>query len=465
MAGRCPKCLARLPLAKLEPGQSVVCACGAMLRVRGGDSDCSQPELEVIGDLDQVAAAARETTDLAASHNETTSGGNIFTLVPEEDGQDLPEEPIGTTPTVFRDLEAMDRAFAALAVNKGLVTRAQVDRCVEAQRELAAQGVRKTIQNLLVEKDFLTATQAERVRRELESEGRLHQIGGFRIVDRLGKGGMGTVYRARQVSLDRDVALKILPRHLAADEKYLARFLREARSAAQLHHPNIVQAIDAGEDRGFYYFAMELVEGQSVRDILEAEGPLSAAEAVRIAARIADALAHAWERARMIHRDIKPGNILLEWDGTPKLADLGLAKSVATDTRLTATGELLGSPGYISPECAQGRHDLDQRGDIYSLGCTLFHMLTGKAPYDGDTPLGVILKHVSAPPPDPRELASHVSEEVAAYVMKMMAKRPEDRPQSAADVAQALDELYRRLREQESVPSEQAESGEAGTAQ
>jgi serine/threonine protein kinase len=344
-----------------------------------------------------------------------------------------------STPLGLEAEAAYDRAFGRLVVEREFVTEQQVRESLDAQKLMARVGVKKPIDEVMIDKGLITRYQARRLAMLVKEGGRVTEIGGFRITGKLGKGGMGTVYRARQISLDRDVALKILPRHLAEDESYVDRFLREARSAARLNHPNIVQAIDAGEDRGFYYFAMELVEGEAVKSILKRIGRLQIGQACRIAVDVARALQYAWREQHMIHRDVKPDNILISKHGVAKLADLGLAKSAHADSELTVSGFVIGTPHYISPEQVEGDPELDPRSDVYALGCTLFHMLTGRVPFRAESPAAVFVKHVTQAPPDPREFNPEVPPELARIVLKMIEKRPESRFQGMGKVAAALE--------------------------
>jgi serine/threonine-protein kinase len=266
------------------------------------------------------------------------------------------------------------------------------------------------------------------------------RVGGYELLAKLGQGGMGAVFKARQLSVDRVVALKILPPRLAKNQEYVARFLREARAAAKLNHPNIVQAIDAGEADGYYYFAMEFVEGQSVADLLKGGQPLAERWALKIARDIGWALNYAHE-AGIVHRDIKPANILLTKDGTAKLADLGLAREAAASaTHLTQAGYAIGTPDYISPEQVRGESDVDGRTDIYSLGATLFHMLVGRPPYAGGTGNEVMAKHLSEPIPNVHKENPKVSYGVARVIWKAMAKDRNKRYQTAGEFIYELEQ-------------------------
>jgi serine/threonine protein kinase/formylglycine-generating enzyme required for sulfatase activity len=278
------------------------------------------------------------------------------------------------------------------------------------------------------------------------------QLGEFEIIERIGRGGMGAVYKARQTSLKRTVALKTLQSALAEDEDYIARFRQEAVAAAGLHHSNLVQVYSAGENDGLHWFAMEYVEGESARERLKRKGRLDPLEAIAIAIHVATALEYGWRKAALIHRDIKPDNIFLSGDGEVKLGDLGLAKSAGQTQGLTMAGSSMGTPHYMSPEQVEGMRDVDLRADIYSLGCTLFHLLCGQPPYVGNSSAAVMMKHLSAPVPDLRSAWPECPAELAAAVAKMMQKRPEDRPQSYEEVNADLRRAY-DLWSGSSVPS------------
>ena len=259
------------------------------------------------------------------------------------------------------------------------------------------------------------------------------QIPGYESIGRIGKGAMGVVFKARQISVDRIVAIKVLRDDVARDRDYIERFRREARVAAKLSHNNIVGVIDAGEADGRHYFVMEYVEGTTVQDELDKGKSYDEKTALEIALAVARALKHAHERG-LIHRDIKPANILLTKDGEIKLADLGLARMTAEGPG--TAGVAAGTPYYISPEQARGQADVDIRTDIYSLGATLYHMATGRVPYTGATPQEVMRKHVSKKaqliPPD--HLNPALSGGLGEVVETMMAKDREERYRSPEDL-------------------------------
>lgn len=264
-------------------------------------------------------------------------------------------------------------------------------------------------------------------------------LGGFELFHQIGRGASGTVFKARQLSTGRVVALKVLPPSLARNAAFVERFLREARAAARLNHPNIVQGIDVGQAGPYCYFAMEYVAGRSAREEVRATGPLSEWRALEIMRDTARALAHAHSMG-IIHRDIKPDNILIEGDGRAKLADLGLACETSSgDSRLFRSGLPIGTPDYISPEQARGESDIDERTDIYSLGATLYYLLTGEPPYVHPSAVEVMSSHLYALPPDPRKRSPRVSAATAAIVRKAMAKDRDRRYATADEMRRALE--------------------------
>jgi serine/threonine-protein kinase len=274
-----------------------------------------------------------------------------------------------------------------------------------------------------------------------DASGDRKTVGGYEVGERLGQGAIGAVFRARQVSVDRTVALKILNPRLSRKPEFVARFLREARSAARLSHPNIVQAIDAGQASGYHYFALEFVEGPDLATVLRRDGRLAEPQALQIGRDIARALGYA-HRAGLLHRDVKPGNILLAADHTPKLADLGLARETTQDqagTDVTQAGTALGTPDYMAPEQVRGESALDGRCDVYGLGATLYHMLTGAPPYVGGTREEVMALHLTAPVPNPRQAVPQLSPAAAAVVRRAMAKDRDHRYATADAMADDLD--------------------------
>jgi hypothetical protein len=265
------------------------------------------------------------------------------------------------------------------------------------------------------------------------------RVGKCVVLERIGKGGMGAVFRARHETLDIEVALKVISFSSAPPEErdeLIARFQREARAAAKVRHENVVSVLDVDEAAGVHYMVMELVDGTSARRLIE-DGPLDSAEAARIAREAALALAAA-HRLGIVHRDVKPENILLMRDGRVKVSDFGIAKTHGeTDAKLTQTGQVVGTPHYMSPEQVEGT-PLDGRADLYSLGATLYHLVTGELPYTGTSALQVCMKHVTAPLPSPRARNPAVPAELEGVIRRLMAKRPADRYADADATATAL---------------------------
>jgi tRNA A-37 threonylcarbamoyl transferase component Bud32 len=264
-------------------------------------------------------------------------------------------------------------------------------------------------------------------------------IGEYLLLRRLGKGGMGQVYLAEQVSLKRKVALKILRKDLAANAKALQRFQVEAKAVARATHANIVQVYAIGEDKGIHFMALEYVEGRNLRDFLEKKGPPDVLVAITLIRQVAAALQRASELG-IIHRDIKPENILVTRKGEVKVADFGLSRVFSDEdipVNLTQSGVAMGTPLYMSPEQVEGK-PVDPRTDIYSLGVTAYHLLTGGPPFRGQTPFEVAVQHVQKDPTSLKDLRPDLPDELCAIVHKMMAKRPEDRYQTCQEIVRDL---------------------------
>jgi len=264
------------------------------------------------------------------------------------------------------------------------------------------------------------------------------RLGHYTLVRKIAEGGMGAVYEAVEDNLNRRVALKVLSMKLTKNATFVARFEREARAAAALNHPNMVTVYESGQDKGYHFFAMELVEGETLREWLRRVKAVPVEEALKIIQQVAAALDYAWNHGKIIHRDVKPHNIMLT-GGHAKLCDLGLAKSVEQDTTVTVAGSGVGTPDYMAPEQSQSAKDVDCRADIYSLGITLFQMLTGRLPFQGETPYAVVAAHLKQPLPDPRSLNPSISEGAGNLVRRMCAKRPEERYQTHAELMADID--------------------------
>jgi serine/threonine-protein kinase len=260
-------------------------------------------------------------------------------------------------------------------------------------------------------------------------------FGPYTIIEQIGEGGMAVVYKGFQESLNRHVAIKVLRGELARDQEFITRFRREALSVAKLSHPNILHVYDAGQVHGMYYMAMDYADGGSLKDVI-LKGPLSTEQAVTLGIQLADALDYA-HRQGLVHRDVKPSNVLLTSDGRPLLTDFGIAKALHEATHLTRTGTSIGTPDYMSPEQLQGQ-PVDGRTDIYALGIVLFEMLAGWSPFTAPTAMATLYKQMNEPPPPLRQVNVTIPEWLEEVVNKALAKKPEERYQRGSDLADAL---------------------------
>ncbi len=263
--------------------------------------------------------------------------------------------------------------------------------------------------------------------------------GRYSVIERAGTGGMAEVYRANDNLLGRVVAVKVLSARLSTDETFVERFHREAKAVANLNHPNVVSLYDFGADGTTYYIVMEYIDGKSLADIIQADGPLMPERAAEIAIDVSRALERA-HQAGLVHRDIKSSNIMLNSSGQTKVTDFGIARALSRDGEqdMTQTGMVIGTAAYLSPEQAQG-NPVDQRSDVYSLGCVLYEMLGGRPPFTGDTPLSVAYRHVRDIPDPPSHANPDVPKSMDAIVMKALAKNPDNRYQSATDFREDLE--------------------------
>ncbi len=262
-------------------------------------------------------------------------------------------------------------------------------------------------------------------------------VGRYELEELVGEGGMSSVYRAHDTVLERRVAIKVLHEHFSRDPEYVERFRREARAIARLAHPNVVTVIDRGEWEGRQFIVFEHVAGENLKAVIVREGPLPVDRALDLAAQIARALSFA-HGLGIVHRDVKPHNVLLDGSGTAKVTDFGIARALDSDEALTATGTVLGTGQYLSPEQANGERG-DERSDQYSLGVVTYELLTGRVPYSGDNLMAVAMRHVRDPVPSVRALRPDVPERVDALIARAMAKRPEDRFGSMDTLAAALE--------------------------
>jgi len=272
-------------------------------------------------------------------------------------------------------------------------------------------------------------------------------LGKVLVQKRLGEGGMGLVYLGRHQTLDIDVAVKVLPPATAQkDRAFVDRFLREARTAARIHHPNVVQVFDVDYQKGYYYIVQEYIEGETAGERLRRKRMLTERETVEVALGVALALEYA-RRKNIIHRDVKPENILLSKDGEVKLADLGLAKRVGAEggSGLTLREQALGTPYYIAPEQAHDARKADHRSDLYSLGATMFHLSTGRVPFSGTSAFQTMMMHVNTPAPELRAFRAELSVEIAQIIKRLLTKDAAQRFQTGGQLIQALRPLYDRL--------------------
>ena len=332
----------------------------------------------------------------------------------------------------------------------GLATREQVDEAIEISTKMAEMGLRsRSVAEVLFEKGILEKDQLEALQREDRRVGGQEQIAGYRLELKLGEGAMGSVYKARQLSLDRDVAIKVLAPHLGEDEAYVQRFFIEAKAVARLNHTNIISGIDVGESGGVKYLVMEYADGMTVASLLNRGGALDEERSLGIGLQMARALDHA-HRNNLIHRDVKPDNIIITSGGVAKLCDLGLAHM---DAHEGEEPRRMGTAAYISPEQARGDANLTERTDLYSLGCTLFHMLTGHEPFRGQDASAVLALHLTEPPPSVRDYDPTVSERTALLVQTLMAKDPADRVSTAKDLVVEFEAALRELKARRSAPA------------
>jgi serine/threonine-protein kinase len=314
-------------------------------------------------------------------------------------------------------------------ITRGLVTSEEVQRCRPDGKVIGAEA----LLGRLVQAGFLTASQAARAGPEAAGSG-AQLIPGYQVLGKLGQGATGSVVKARQLSMDRLVAIKVLQPRLAENPEFLERFRREAHTAARLSHNNVVQAIDVGSVGKMHYFVMEYVEGTTIKQELEEGKVFDEHEAAEVVLQVCQALDHAHRRG-LVHRDVKPGNIIRTTDGVAKLADLGMARETADEkTAQQERGIAIGTPYYMSPEQIEGATDIDGRADIYALGATLYHMVTGQVPFPGKDVDAVLQAHLDQELVPPDHLNDTLSAELGQVVDRMMAKDRDDRYQSAEEL-------------------------------
>ncbi len=329
-----------------------------------------------------------------------------------------------------------DTIVGRAVVDRGWATREEVDKCREIQSRL---GPGAKLSDVLVQKEVVTRRQLARLQRELEADKGQGAIPGYQMIRKLGAGAMATVYLAKQLSLDRLVAIKILPRKYSSDTKFIERFYKEGRAAAKLNDQHIVGALDVGQAGEHHYFVMEYVDGDTVHDRIQALRRIPERPALLLVQQVAKALKHAHEKG-FIHRDIKPKNIMISKAGVAKLADLGLARAVSDREAAEAeAGKAFGTPYYISPEQARGVLEITPAADIYGLGATFYHMVTGRVPFEGKDPTEVMKRHLKDPLTPPDHLVPELSQGTALVIEMMMAKDARDRYQSANQLLEDLE--------------------------
>lgn len=356
--------------------------------------------------------------------------------------------------------------FATLAIAHRVLTREQLEDAERTvAREVEAGNPKRPIEDVLLEKGILNSNQVwavykakERLLRDARARGQ--RIGGYEIMGKLGEGGLGVVYKARQLSMGRVVALKVLHERWVTDDEFRKRFLVEARLVGRLSHPNLIQVIDVGRYKSTLYFSMEFVDGEPVDATLDRDGRMDIQTTAAIAMQVASALEYLHQR-RIVHRDVKPGNIMVTKGGIAKLGDFGFVKA-NLESVLSTEGEVLGTPDYISPEAAKGEKNLDFRSDLYSLGATLYHMLTGAPPFGGSVS-DVMDQHIKTEPRPIEEIVSNLPPKMVDVIRKLMKKDPADRYQNFTELLDDLDDVRHQAKDIDALPKTPTALVENGT--
>jgi len=329
-------------------------------------------------------------------------------------------------------------AFGRRAVKEGFLDTDQFLDSLRIYKQLRDKNKAMSLADIFIKKGLLKEADLTGLLVSIPDDV-VNMIEGYRIEKKLGEGGMGMVYKAKQISMDREVALKILSPRLTNDRQFVQRFFREARASGKLNHPNIVQGFDSGVSGGHHYITMEFIDGRTVEDVLKEKGKFDEKEALRICCEVAKALGHA-DQFGIVHRDIKPDNIMMSTRGEVKLTDMGLARQ-EMDPNITQVGMAMGTPNYISPEQAKAEENLDIRADIYSLGATLFHLVTGELPFTGKSVDVILTKHVVETPRSVKEMVPELSSDIDDLITKLMAKSPDDRFQKPEVLVETIQRI------------------------
>lgn len=324
-----------------------------------------------------------------------------------------------------------DRELLYEATKRGFLTEQQAQLALRTKQEISSRGLNLDMQDILLKRGLLSAAQLQEIRNQ--GQNRKNRFGPYTIGDKVGEGGMGVVYKCTKDGQSRELAIKIIHQAKANDEEWKKRVEREARAIIEASHPNLLKGYEIGEINGRTYVEMEYVPGRTLGDLIKEKGQLDEKVVLRVGQQIASALEQL-AKMGIVHRDLKPDNIKLMPDGNAKLMDLGLAKSTdQTIPQLTMPGMTFGTPAYMSPEHCAGVKDLDVRTDIYGLGATLYHCLTGAKPFEGINHIEIIRKKLTGAVPDPRARRRGISNAAAYVIMKAMAKDRKERYQTPAE--------------------------------
>jgi serine/threonine-protein kinase len=347
------------------------------------------------------------------------------------------------------DTQVLQHRFGDIAKSLGLVNEQQLEEALRRQQTARATGDRSRVGEVLIAMKVLSVEQVKKIlseqrkRRQAEAAKALpmEYFGEFKLLEKLGEGGMGAVFKAQETLANRVVALKVLRKNFAGNPGFVERFDREAKLAGSLNHPNVVTCHNAGTAHGIQYLVMEFIEGETLKARLKREGgKLSEADALRIIGQTAKGLAHAHEKG-VVHRDVKPDNILLGKDGSVKISDFGTAKSFVDEDSLSRTGVIIGTPYYISPEQVRAEKTIDHRADLYALGGTLYHALTGRVPFEAPTAMQIMRCHLQDELENPADICPGLSAGAVQIVTKLMAKSTDERYQNASDVAEDIERV------------------------